>query len=345
MPAQNDSKMNERRKILLAHGGGGKLSGELIKEVFLAEFDNDILSRLTDAAVLELGGTSLAFTTDSYVVNPLFFPGGDIGKLSIYGTVNDLAVMGARPLFISGGLIIEEGLDFSVLRRVVRSMQEAAETADVAIVAGDTKVVEKGSADGLFITTAGIGLVDRKISLSVRNIKIGDKVILSGTIGDHGLAVLGKREDFNFRAEINSDCAPLHNLIARVLKFSRKIRFMRDPTRGGLAATLNEIAAQSGLGILIEEGSVPVKEAVKSLSELLGFDPFYIANEGKVVLVVAPEDAPKVGELIQEHELGKDSRVIGEIVPEPRGKVGLRTRAGGTRIVDMPVGEQLPRIC
>ncbi len=225
--------MNEGEKILLAHGSGGKLSGELVREVFLAEFANDILAELTDAAILKFAGASLAFTTDAYVVNPLFFPGGDIGKLSICGTVNDLAVMGAKPLFISSALIIEEGLDYSVLRRVVRSMQRMAQTAGVTIVAGDTKVVERGGADGLFITTAGIGLADRELFLSAKKIKTGDKVILSGTIGDHGLAVLRERENLNFQTEIESDCAPLYDLIAPVLRVSRKIRFMRDPTRGG----------------------------------------------------------------------------------------------------------------
>jgi hydrogenase expression/formation protein HypE len=337
--------MKETKKVLLAHGSGGKLSGELIREVFLAEFGNDILSELTDAAVLELKGTSLAFTTDSYVVNPLFFPGGNIGKLSICGTVNDLAVMGAKPLFISCGLIIEEGLDYPVLREVVESMRKAAETAAVTIVTGDTKVVEKGSADKLFINTSGVGLLENAICLSAKNIKRGDKVILSGTIGEHGLAVLGQRKNFDFQTEIISDCAPLHDLIARALKVSGKIKFMRDPTRGGLAATLNEIASASGWGILIEEKNIPVKEEVKALTELLGFDPLYIANEGKVVLVVGPEDAERVCEQMRGHKLGKGSRIIGEMVAGPRGKVGLKTLVGGTRIVDLPGGEQLPRIC
>lgn len=337
--------MKETKKILLAHGSGGKLSGELIREVFLAEFGNDILSGLTDAAVLELNGTSLAFTTDSYVVNPLFFPGGNIGKLSICGTVNDLAVMGAKPLFISCGLIIEEGLDYSVLREVAKSMRKAAETAAVIIVTGDTKVVEKGSADKLFINTSGVGLLENDICLSAKNIKTGDKIILSGTIGEHGLAVLGQRKNFDFQTEIVSDCAPLRDLIARALKVSGKIKFMRDPTRGGLAATLNEIAAESGRGVLIEEKNIPLQEEVKALTELLGFDPLYIANEGKVVLVVDPEDAERVCEQMRGHKLGKDSRIIGEIVAGPRGKVGLKTLVGGTRIVDMPRGEQLPRIC
>lgn len=337
--------MKETKKILLAHGSGGKLSGDLVREVFLANFDNDILSKLTDAAILELDGASLAFTTDSYVVDPLFFPGGDIGKLSICGTANDLAVMGAKPLFISSGLIMEEGLDYSVLERVVKSMRQAAETAGVKIVTGDTKVVEKGNVDKLFINTSGIGLLENEICLSPREVKVRDKIILNGTIGDHGIAVLSKRGDFGFQTEMVSDCAPLYDLIARVLKTSPKIRFMRDPTRGGLATTLNEIVKESELGILIEEENVPVKEEVKSIAELLGFDPLYIANEGKVMLIVAPEDAERVCRLMREHELGRDSQIIGEIVAEPRGKVGLKTLVGGTRIVDMPVGEQLPRIC
>ncbi|NOX97269.1 MAG: hydrogenase expression/formation protein HypE [Nitrospirae bacterium] len=337
--------MKETKKILLAHGSGGKLSEELTREVFLREFGNEVLSGLTDAAILKFEGGSLAFTTDSYVVNPLFFPGGDIGKLSVCGTVNDLAVMGAKPLFITCGFIIEEGLDYSVLRKIVASMRAAAETAGVTIVAGDTKVVEKGSADGLFINTAGIGRVGKEVDLSLKNISIGDKVLLSGTIGDHGMAVLGKRKSLDFHTEITSDCAPLHDLIASVLKVSRKIKFMRDPTRGGLAATLNEMVRESEWGILVEEAKVPVSEGVKSLAELLGFDSLYIANEGKVVLVVAPEDAERVIEEMRRHALGKDSQVIGEIIAAPKGQVGLKTLVGGTRIVDMPVGEQLPRIC
>lgn len=337
--------MNEIKKILLAHGSGGKLAGDLVREVFLANFDNDILSQLTDAAILELDGVSLAFTTDSYVVSPLFFPGGDIGKLSICGTVNDLAVMGAKPLFISCGLIIEEGLGYSVLERVVKSMRRAAETAGVTIVTGDTKVVEKGNVDKLFINTSGIGLLGNEVRLSPGEVRVGDKVILNGTIGDHGIAVLSKRGDFDFQTGMVSDCASLHDLIALALKVSSKIRFMRDPTRGGLATTLNEIVKEAEWGILIEEENVPVKEEVKSVAELLGFEPLYIANEGKVVLIVAAEDAERVCRLMREHELGRDSQIIGEIVAEPRGKVGLRTLVGGTRIVDMPIGEQLPRIC
>ena len=287
----------------------------------------------------------MAFTTDSYVVNPLFFPGGDIGKLSICGTVNDLAVMGAKPLFISCGLIMEEGLDYAVLEKVVKSMRQAAETAGVRIVTGDTKVVEKGNVDKLFINTSGIGLLDNEICLSPRGVEVGDKIILNGTIGDHGIAVLSERGDLDFQSGVISDCAPLYDLIAQVLKVSSRIRFMRDPTRGGLAATLNEIVKGPEWGILIEEANIPIKEEIKSIAELLGFDPLYIANEGKVVLIVAPEDAERVCRLMRGHELGRDSQIIGEIVAEPRGKVGMKTLVGGTRIVDMPVGEQLPRIC
>ena len=337
--------MDERRKILLAHGSGGKLSDDLVRDIFLRQFDNNILSRLTDAAVLDIRGTSLAFTTDSYVVNPILFPGGDIGKLSVCGTVNDLAVMGAKPLFISCGLIIEEGLDYAVLEKVVKSMRRAADAAGIKIVTGDTKVVEKGSVDKLFINTSGIGLLKKGSHLSLREVQVGDKIILNGTIGDHGMAVLSKRGDFDFQTGVVSDCAPLCDLIGRVLSTSSKVRFMRDPTRGGLAATLNEAVKGAEWGILIEEENVPVKEEVKSIAELLGFDPLYIANEGKVVLVVAPEDAEMVCRLMREDKLGEDSRIIGEIVAEPRGKVGMKTLVGGTRIVDMPVGEQLPRIC
>lgn len=337
--------MKAKEQILLAHGSGGKLTHELIENLFLRKFFNPILAPLADAALLEAKGVRLAFTTDSYVVKPLFFPGGDIGRLAVFGTVNDLSVVGAQPLFLSCSLIIEQGLDYATLERIVDSIQKAAQEAGVNVVTGDTKVVERGNVDRLYVNTSGVGLVADGVYLSVERIEVGDKIVLSGTIGDHGIAVLSEREGFGFHSEIASDCAPLNGLISRMLQASRRIKFMRDPTRGGLATTLNEIVAGADFGILIEEERIPVREEVKSICELLGLDPFYIANEGKVVAVVHPEDAEAVCQVMWGHELGHQAAVIGEVVAEPRGKVFLRTAIGGTRLVDMLVGDQLPRIC
>lgn len=337
--------MDAHNSILLAHGSGGKLTHELIKNLFLHNFSNPMLASLTDAALLEANGVKLAFTTDSYVVKPLFFAGGDIGELAVFGTVNDLSVMGAKPLFISCGLIIEQGLDYATLEKIVRSIQGAAKVAKVSVVTGDTKVVERGSADKLFINTSGVGLVEDGVSLSAERIEVGDRIVLSGTIGDHGIAVLSEREGFDFQSKIVSDCAPLNGLISKMLKASDRIKFMRDSTRGGLATTLNEIAAETGLGILIEEDNIPVREGVGSVCELLGLDPLYIANEGKVVAVVHPEDAELICRVMRGHELGCRAEIIGEVVAGSKGRVFMRTAIGGTRIVDMMVGDQLPRIC
>lgn len=346
-PSQGGEK-GEYGKITLAHGSGGKLTHELVKHLFLPNFKNDALSLLGDSALLQVNGTRLAFTTDSYVVKPIFFPGGDIGRLAISGTVNDLAVVGARPMFLSAGFIIEEGFEMSLLEKVVNSMKETAAFTGINIVTGDTKVVDGGppeAGDGLYINTCGIGIVDDGMNLSTSFIEIGDKVIISGTIGDHGLAVLSEREGLGFNPPIKSDCAPLSGMIGRIIASGANIKFMRDPTRGGLATTLNEIVSGQKYGIIIKEQNIPINDGVRALCEILGYDPLYIANEGKVVIVVSANDAVKVRDVLKEDDLGKDAEIIGEVINEPQGKVCLKTVIGGTRIVDMLVGDQLPRIC
>lgn len=337
--------VNKNGKITLAHGSGGKLTHELIKNLFLPGFNNEMLSLLGDSSILEVNGTRLAFTTDSYVVKPLFFPGGDIGRLAVSGTVNDLAVVGARPVCLSAGFIIEEGFEMFLLEKVVNSMKETAVSTGVNIVTGDTKVVEGGSADGLYVNTCGIGIVDDGVNLSTSLIEIGDKIIISGTIGDHGLAVLSERENLGFNTSIKSDCAPLSGMIGRVIASCANIKFMRDPTRGGLATTLNEMVNEQKYGIIIKEKSILINDEVRALCEILGYDPLYIANEGKVVIVVSANDAVRVCNALKEDDFGKDAEIIGEVISEPQGKVCLKTVIGGTRIVDMLVGDQLPRIC
>ena len=321
---------------------------DLIHELFQRHFSNDILDELTDSAVISKlpdGDYDICFTTDSYVVNPLFFPGGDIGKLAVCGTVNDLAVVGAQPLYISCGFIIEEGLDYDTLAKIVESMAEVAKREGIKIVTGDTKVVEKRSADKLFINTSGIGLKPKHLQLGTQYVRPGDKVIINGTIGEHELAILLARGEFEFDARIQTDCAALTGLIQDVLKVTDKVKFMRDPTRGGLATTLNELVSGMGFGILIHETHIPVRDEVRAICEILGYDPLYLANEGKVVIVVAQEAAEPVLHVMREHPLGKDSQIIGEVVDEPKGKVILRTEIGGHRIIDMLTGVQLPRIC
>jgi len=331
-------------RILLAHGSGGKLAHELIKSRFVPAFDNTFLSRLDDSAVIEVSGR-LAFTTDSFVVSPIFFPGGDIGRLAVCGTVNDLAMAGAKPLYLSLALIIEEGLLQSELSRIIGSVREAAREADVEIVTGDTKVVNRGSADRLFINTAGVGLIPHGVNISGHNARPGDIVILSGTIGDHGIAVLSQREGLSFSAPLQSDCAPLGGLVAGMLKISPSIHCLRDPTRGGLATTLNEIAEQSGVGIRIEEEKIRVRSEVLGACEMLGLDPLYIANEGKLVAVVPPQEAGRVVEAMRKHQYGKDAEIIGEVVAEHPRRVVMKTILGASLIVDMLVGDPLPRIC
>jgi len=332
-------------RILLAHGSGGELSQQLVASVFARAFSNPILQPLDDSGVIPGTGEDWAFTTDSYVVTPIFFPGGDIGRLAICGTVNDLSMSGARPLYLSAGFILEEGFLLADLQRIVESMGEAAAEAGVQVVTGDTKVVNRGAADGIFINTAGIGRIPAGIRLSGRNARPGDRVLVSGTLGDHGVAILSAREGLEFSTTLASDCAPLNHLVQRMVCASPHIHCLRDPTRGGLSSTLNEFARQSGVGIWVEESRVPVKEEVRGACELLGLEPWFLANEGKLVAVVAEEDAPRVLREMQAHPLGRDAAIIGEVREEPRGKVVLRTPIGSTRLLDMMVGEPLPRIC
>jgi hydrogenase expression/formation protein HypE len=371
-------------RILLSHGSGGKLSAELVQTVFVSAFGNPALARMDDSAVVEwkLGALTqtpsererglkeqrkdprnseprtenrelgpqrslvrLAMTTDCHVVKPLFFEGGDIGRLSVCGTVNDLAMVGAAPLYLAAGFVLEEGLPITTLERVVASMKSAAEEAGVAIVAGDTKVVERGSADGLFITTSGVGTVPEGVNVSGSNARPGDVVLLSGTLGDHGIAVLSRREGLEFGAPVASDVAPLNHLVARMLEAGAGLRSLRDPTRGGLATVLNEIATQSGVAIRVEEDKIPVHPAVQAACEMLGYDPLYIANEGKLVAVVPPEEAEAVLAAMRRTRYGEQARIIGTVQPGPAGRVLMKTRIGGTRVVQMLMGEMLPRIC
>lgn len=334
-----------RDKVLLGHGSGGKLSAELIRDVFLPALQNPVLAQLNDQAVVNINGLRLALTTDSFVVKPLFFPGGDIGSLAVHGTINDLAVGGATPLFLSAAFILEEGLSMDELQRVVSSMQRAAAQAGVQVVTGDTKVVEKGKGDGLFINTTGLGVVPDGLDLSADHARPGDKVLLSGSIGDHGIAILAQREGLEFETTIESDSAALHTLVADMLRVTGEIRCMRDPTRGGLSSALNEIAAQSRVGIELEERAIPVREEVKGACELLGLDPLYVANEGKLIAIVAPGAADELLRTMRRHPLGRESQVIGTVKQDNPGLVTMRTTLGTTRIVDMLAGDQLPRIC
>jgi hydrogenase expression/formation protein HypE len=331
-------------KILLAHGSGGRLSHELIQKSFLPFFTNPIIERLDDSAAIEAGG-KLAFTTDSYVVQPIFFPGGDIGKLAVCGTINDLAMIGASPRYLSTAFIIEEGLSLKDLKRVVDSIKQAAEEAGVEIVTGDTKVVNRGCADKLFINTAGIGIIPEGVNISGHNAQPGDMVIISGTIGDHGIAVLSQREGLKFTAELESDCAPLNGLVKDMLNVSSAIHCLRDPTRGGLASVLNEIAEQSQVSIHLEETKIPVQDKVIAASEMLGLDPLYIANEGKLVAVVAPQDAETILDTMRRNRYGRQAAIIGEVHKEKPGRVVIKTKFGTSRLIDMLVGEPLPRIC
>jgi hydrogenase expression/formation protein HypE len=331
--------------ILLGHGSGGKLSAELVRELFLPAFENPALARLDDQAVVEINGARIAITTDSFVVKPLFFPGGDIGSLAVHGTVNDLAMGGATPLFLSAAFIIEEGLPMETLRRVVASLRGAAQSAGVQVVTGDTKVVEKGSGDGIFINTTGIGLVPDDIDFSANRARPGDKVILSGSIGDHGIAILAQREGLEFESAIESDSAALHGLVADMLRVTHDIRCMRDPTRGGLSSTLNEIAEQSRLSIELQESTIPVREEVRGACELLGLDPLYVANEGKLVAIVPADVAHRVLTAMRANRLGINAQIIGTVTPGHAGLVTMRTALGTSRIVDMLAGDQLPRIC
>ena len=334
-------------KILLSHGNGGRMMHHLIENLFLKYFKNTILNEQTDAAILLIDSPEMAFTTDSFVIDPLFFPGGNIGKLAVCGTVNDLAVSGADPLYISVAFIIEEGFSMKELESIVKSLAEEAGKAQVTVVTGDTKVVNKGKCDKLFINTAGIGSVRKgnRLVSKARNIKPGDLIFINGTIGDHGMAVMSARESFNFKTPVISDCASLNHLIREVLDQSSGVKFMRDPTRGGVATVLNELAGKSGRGIEIEESALPVTRGVTAMCELLGFDPLHIANEGKVLIVADQVEGDHILEIIKKNDLGKQSAIIGRITGDHPGKVVLKTETGGTRIIDTLTGDPLPRIC
>jgi hydrogenase expression/formation protein HypE len=335
----------QHEQIVLGHGSGGKLSAQLIEQVFLPAFGNPILNKLDDQAVLQINGSHLAFTTDAFVVTPLFFPGGDIGRLAINGTVNDLAMSGARPLYLAATFILEEGLAMEELRRVVQSMSQAAKEASVQLVAGDTKVVNRGKGDKLFISTTGIGRIEKAVNISADRARPGDKIILSGYVGDHGMAILSQRENLEFEGMIESDCAALHSLVDDMLQVSLDIHCLRDPTRGGVATVLNEIAARSNVGMLIEETKIPIRESVRGACEILGLDPLYVANEGKLVAIVPGELAEALVGRMRQNSLGRDTRIIGEIVAEHRCMVVMKTEIGSTRVLDLHFGEQLPRIC
>jgi hydrogenase expression/formation protein HypE len=345
--------MNDK-VILLAHGSGGQVSHDLVEKLFLRFFESPALLRLDDSAVLDLPlapttshGPRLAISTDSYVVSPLVFPGGDIGKLAVCGTVNDLSMSGARPLWLTAGFIIEEGLPLADLERIVASMAVTAAQAGVQIVAGDTKVVDRGSADKLFINTAGVGLVPPGASISGDQARPGDIILLNGTIGDHGMTIMTQREGLQFDSPLESDCAPLGALVARLLSAlpAGALHCLRDPTRGGLATTLNELAARSKVGIEIEESAIPVREAVRGACELLGLDPLYVANEGKVVAIIASDAAETALATLRSDPYGREAVAIGRVTDAHPGRVVLLTALGARRVVDMLVGEQLPRIC
>lgn len=339
--------------VTLSHGSGGKATHNLVAGLLVPAFDNALLDPQEDAAVFSPdgwraaggGAGRLAFTTDSYVVSPLFFPGGDIGKLAVHGTVNDLAVAGARPLVLSAGFILEEGLEMDLLRRVAQSMTEAAAAAGVRIATGDTKVVPRGKADGMFINTSGVGVVREGVDLSYRNPRPGDRVLLSGHVGDHGMAVLLAREALELEAEIVSDSAPLAGLVEAVLDAAPRTRALKDPTRGGVATSLNEIAQQAGVCIALEEERVPVRGEVRGACEILGIDPLHIANEGKLLAIVPPEEAEAALAAMRAHPLGAGADVVGQVLAEPESMVVLRTGVGGSRVLDMLVGDPLPRIC
>lgn len=334
-----------RDKVLLGHGSGGKLSADLMRSVFMPAYQNAVLERLDDQAIVCLHRDRIAFTTDSFVVKPLFFSGGDIGSLAVHGTINDLAMGGAVPMFISAAFIIEEGFPMESLHRIASSLGRAADACGVQVVTGDTKVVDKGCGDGVFINTTGLGLVPDGVSLSACQARPGDAVILSGSIGDHGIAILAAREGLEFDTPVESDSAPLHTLVAEMLAASKSIRVLRDPTRGGVSSTLNEIADKSRVGIRIEETRIPVREEVRGACEMLGLDPLYVANEGKLIAIVDPAEADRVVDVMRANPLGKHARIIGRVTETDAGWVSIRTALGSTRIVDMLAGDQLPRIC
>ncbi len=337
--------ISEYREIVLGHGSGGKLSQQLIQKLIVPQFSNDFLDPLHDGAVFAVNGTRLAFSTDSYVVSPIFFPGGDIGSLAVNGTVNDLAMCGARPLYLSAGLIVEEGTPVQDLWRILQSMRRAADAAGVQLVTGDTKVVDRGKADKVFINTSGLGIVADGVNIHPARAVAGDKILLSGPIAVHGIAIMSVREGLEFETEISSDTASLAGLVEVILSASNDIHVLRDPTRGGVTSALSEIAQCAGVGMMLEEASIPITEEVKGACEILGLDPLYVANEGKLIAIVPPADADAVLSAMKSHPLGSEACLIGRVTAEHPGFVLMKTRVGGTRVVDMLSGEQLPRIC
>jgi len=332
-------------EIVLAHGGGGKLSHQLMEKMVLPQFWNELLEPLHDGAIFSIGGQRVAFSTDSYVVNPIFFPGGDIGKLAVHGTVNDLAMCGARPLYLSVGFILEEGTAMEDFWRVVQSMRGAASAAGVILVTGDTKVVDRGKADKIFINTSGIGAIPEGINIAPSRARPKDKIILSGAMAVHGIAIMSTREGLEFESEIASDTAPLNGLVETILAANKDVHVLRDPTRGGITSALTEIAQAAKVGMLLNEDAIPISEEVKGACEILGLDPLYVANEGKLLAITAASDANRVLAAMQSHPLGSEAAIIGEVTDEHPGFVMMKTRVGGKRVVDMLSGEQLPRIC
>jgi hydrogenase expression/formation protein HypE len=331
--------------ILLGHGGGGRLMHQMLEKVFLPAFDNPLLAARHDGAILSVDGVRLAFTTDSYVVRPLFFPGGDIGTLAVNGTVNDLAMCGARPSFLSAGFVLEEGFPVETLGRVVRSMRQAAEAAGVKVVSGDTKVVDRGKGDGVFINTSGVGVIEHNLTIAPRSVRPGDVVLLNGDLGRHGIAIMAVREGLGLEGEIQSDCAAVSGLVMELIAQGIEIHCLRDLTRGGLASALVEIAETARLQIHVDENAIPIREEVQGACEILGFDPLYVANEGRFIALVPAACAERALDVLKEHPLGSEARLIGTVHSEPAGLVTLRSKIGATRVLDMLSGEQLPRIC
>lgn len=332
-------------RVDMTHGSGGRAMAQLIDELFIAAFDNEFLRQMNDQACFVAPGGRMVMSTDSHVVSPLFFPGGDIGCLSVHGTINDVAMSGARPMYLSASFILEEGFPLNDLKRIVASMAKAAQNAGVPIITGDTKVVERGKGDGVFITTTGIGAVPEGVNISGERARPGDKILVSGMLGDHGVAVMSQRENLTFHTTIKSDTAALHQLVAQMVAGAPDIHVLRDPTRGGLATTLNEIARQSKVGMMLHENQLPIREEVKAACEFLGLDPLYVANEGKLVAICAPEDADRLLRLMRAHQLGHDAAIVGEVIEDHHCFVQMQTAFGGRRIVDWLTGEQLPRIC
>ncbi len=335
----------DHKQIVLGHGSGGKLTHRLIQQIFLPVFQNDLLKPLHDGAVFSENGTNFAFSTDSFVVNPIFFPGGDIGKLAVCGTVNDLAMCGARPRYLSVGMILEEGVTMDELWRVANSMRKAADEAGVMLVTGDTKVVDRGKGDKIFINTSGIGIIEKNVCIHPDRARPGDKILINGSIAQHGIAIMSVREGLNFESEIVSDCASLNGLVDDLLKACPDVHVLRDPTRGGVTSVMNEIAEQAQVGVRLDEAKIPIDEQVKGACEILGLDPLYVANEGKFIALVSAADADAALAAMKNHPLGRAAAIIGEIVADHPGMVTMKTRVGGSRVVTMIAGEQLPRIC